>query len=107
MRSAYLALWRARVEAVGTQYFPRRLLHPGHAQHLVLAVEMADDGQIRQVSVLHSSGDPALDHAALAILHKAEPFPPFPPKMKVRTQKLAFAYQWEFLPDTATNGEGP
>lgn len=97
-RSAYLALWRAKVETVGTRDFPQHLIHDSHPHHLVLSVTMGADGRVLQDQIARSSGNPALDRAALHILADAAPFPPFPPAMAARAKTFSFTYEWEFLP---------
>lgn len=98
----YLARWRAAVERAGTQHFPAAAIAAASASTLTLAVTLRADGTIETARVVHSSGSPALDRAALAILHRAAPFPPLPQSLAATSPLLSFAYEWRFLgPDTA------
>ncbi len=49
-----------------------------------------------------SSGDKALDQAALKILRLAAPFDPLPPNIRKDYDVLRFAYEWDFF-DSARN----
>lgn len=104
-RAAYMALWRARVEATGTRHFPRGLLGSGRTHRLLLAVTINADGHVTRARVARSSGDPALDRAALRILSDAAPFPAFPPAMKAHAQQISFTYEWEFLPSSGHSAQ--
>jgi protein TonB len=52
---------------------------------------------LEHARVRRSSGDGAIDEAALAILRLASPFDPFPASLAARYSRLRFAYQWDFL----------
>jgi protein TonB len=52
--------------------------------------------------VRRSSGDKALDQAALRILRLAAPFAPLPDVIRADYDVLRFAYEWDFKPG-ATN----
>ncbi|MDB5908271.1 MAG: energy transducer TonB [Massilia sp.] len=80
----YYKAMQKRVEAVGTLNFPQldgRKLYG----ELVLYIPIFQDGTIYLkdggVRVEKSSGNPALDKAALAIVRRAAPFGKFPPNM--------------------------
>lgn len=93
----YLAEWKAKVERVGTLNFPeeeRRLSMEGSP---VLEVALNADGTIAEILVRKSSGEKALDQAAIRILRLASPFDPFPRDLRDRYKILRFAYEWRFL----------
>lgn len=80
----YYKAMQKRVEEVGTLNFPQvdgRKLYG----ELVLSIPVFQDGTIYLkdggVRIEKSSGNPALDKAALAIVRRAAPFGRFPPNM--------------------------
>ena len=92
----YLDSWRRRVERIGTANYPKELLGNIHAGRPTLEVVIAADGRLDDIVVRHSSGDTALDQAALKILRLAAPFPPLPPNIREDYDVLRFAYEWDF-----------
>lgn len=98
----YLDAWRRRVERIGTANYPTALLGNIHAGRPTLEVVIAADGRLDDIVVRRSSGDTALDQAALKILRLAAPFPPLPPSIREDYDVLRFAYEWDFAP----GGEG-
>ena len=92
--AAYLDTWRRRVERIGTANFPDQ----GHttSTNPVLEVTIGTDGQLENSVVRKSSGNPALDQAALNILHLAVPFDPLPQSVQAQYGVLKFAYEWDF-----------
>ena len=94
----YLDGWRRRVERIGTANYPSELLGNIHAGRPTLEVVIAADGRLDDIVVRRSSGDKALDQAALKILRLAAPFPPLPPDIREDYDVLRFAYEWDFAP---------
>jgi protein TonB len=92
----YLDNWRRRVERIGTANYPTALLGNIHAGRPTLEVVIAADGRLDDIVVRRSSGDTALDQAALKILRLAAPFPPLPPEIRKDYDVLRFAYEWDF-----------
>ncbi len=56
-----------------------------------------------------SSGDKALDQAALKILRLAAPFEPLPANVRKDYDVLRFAYEWDFFDSSrrGTSGRQP
>lgn len=107
-QAAYRELWRQRVERAGAANFPWSALAMGRSQSLTLETTVRADGTVTGTRIRQSSGSPMLDRAALDILRKAGPFPPFPEELKRETAELGFVYNWEFLPgDRAALRVGP
>jgi protein TonB len=92
----YLDAWRRRVERIGTANYPRELLGNIDAGRPTLEVVIAADGRLDDIVVRRSSGDTALDQAALRILRLAAPFAPLPPSIREDYDVLRFAYEWDF-----------
>ncbi len=100
----YLASWKRKVERVGTINFPSAARTAKLSGSPVVEVEIAASGHLRQVKVRRSSGQGALDEAALTILRLASPFDPFPPALAAGYARLRFAYQWDFVAGALQSG---
>jgi protein TonB len=92
----YLVAWRRKVERIGTLNFPAAARHAGAHAAPIIEVAIAADGRLIDARIRRSSGDPALDQAALAILRLASPFDPFPPQLARRYRVLRITYEWQF-----------
>jgi protein TonB len=66
-----------------------------------LEVIIGADGRLDDIVVRRSSGDKALDQAALRILRLAAPFAPLPDVIRADYDVLRFAYEWDFKPGSA------
>lgn len=97
----YLDGWRRRVERIGTANYPTALLGNLSAGRPTLEVVIAADGRLDDIVVRKSSGDKALDQAALRILRLAAPFAPLPDEIRKDFDVLRFAYEWDFSPGDA------
>jgi periplasmic protein TonB len=97
----YLDRWRRRVERLGTLNYPAAA-RAGSARPPVIEVALSDQGVLLDAQIKRSSGDPALDAAALQILRLASPFGAFPPELARKYRSLRFAYQWEFTVKSPT-----
>jgi periplasmic protein TonB len=93
----YLSGWRRRVERIGTANYPEQLLGGLNAGRPTLEVVIGPDGQLEDIVVRSSSGDKALDQAALRILRLAAPFEPLPEAIREDYGVLRFAYEWDFF----------
>ncbi len=94
--AAYLNSWRNRVEQIGTRNFPSQARATDASENPTLEVAIDVDGDLVDIIVRHSSGNPSLDQAALTILRMAAPFEPLPPAVRAEYDVLRFAYEWDF-----------
>jgi protein TonB len=92
----YLDGWRRRVERIGTANYPAQFLGGGRGRP-TLEVVIGPDGALESIVVRRSSGDKALDQAALKILRLAAPFDPLPANVRKDYDVLRFAYEWDFF----------
>jgi periplasmic protein TonB len=93
----YLDGWRHKIEKIGTLNYPNEARRKGKLGNPVLEVVIRADGSLGNVLVRRSSGDRAIDQAALGILKLAAPFDPFPRNLHRDYEQLRFAYEWQFL----------
>jgi len=102
--AAYLDAWRRRVERIGTVNFPERFRGDHGFGRPTLEVAIGAGGQLEDIVVRRSSGNSALDQAAVGILRLAAPFDPLPDEILAEYDVLRFAYEWQFLDGPA---DGP
>jgi len=100
----YLASWKRKVERVGTLNFPAVARNTGLTGSPVVEVRIGANGKLLQANVRRSSGQGALDQAAMTVLKLASPFDPFPPDLAAEYAQLRFAYQWEFVAGALQTG---
>lgn len=96
MLAAYLDGWRRRVERIGTLNFPAEARGQGFSNNPTVEVTIDADGSLEAIVVRESSGNAALDQAALTILRSAAPFEPLPEGVRAEYGLLRFAYEWDF-----------
>ncbi|MBN1237281.1 MAG: TonB family protein [Gammaproteobacteria bacterium] len=95
--AAYLDEWRRRVERIGTVNFPERFRGDHGFGRPTLEVAIGAAGELEEIVVRRSSGNSALDQAAVGILRLAAPFDPLPDAIRAEYDVLRFAYEWQFL----------
>jgi len=81
----YYKSMQSKIENIGTLNFPQRNGRKLYGE-LTLLIPVSPDGTLYEKEggprVERSSGNRALDNAALKIVRRAAPFGPFPPKMR-------------------------
>jgi protein TonB len=102
--ATYLDAWRRRVERIGTMNFPTEARSRGFNGNPTLEVTIDPDGRLAAIVVRRSSGNEALDQAALSILRSAAPFEPLPSSVRAEYDELRFAYEWDFGADAGFAG---
>lgn len=93
----YLDTWKRKIEKIGTLNYPMEARRRSKASNPVLEVVIRADGSLISTAISRSSGDKAIDQAALSILKLAAPFDPFPSTLRKDYEQLRFAYEWQFL----------
>jgi len=90
--AAYLNMWRQKVERIGNANYP-----PGDLYgNLRMLVVINWDGKLKDIRILESSGQHALDEAALRIVRIASPFQDFPVEMRKKYDQLEIIRTWKF-----------
>lgn len=93
----YAAAWVAKVERIGALNFPDEARRRNLTGSLTLAVVIAANGSVREITVLRSSGIPALDEGARRIVELGAPYAPFPEALRRRYDTLVITRGWQFL----------
>ncbi|GAA5176841.1 hypothetical protein GCM10025771_12800 [Niveibacterium umoris] len=97
----YVEDWRQKLERVGTLNFP----HDKNGRlygNLLIEVTIRADGSIGDTRITRSSGNPALDNAALRILQLSSPFAPFNAEQRKKWDELHIIRTWVFSRDAGT-----
>ncbi|MCY4214077.1 MAG: TonB family protein [Gammaproteobacteria bacterium] len=92
VEAAYLEMWRARVERIGTANYPGN----GVAGELRMQVVIRDDGALLDARIIEPSGVAAVDAAALRIVRLSAPFAQFPVEMRKSYDRLEITRDWRF-----------
>ncbi len=93
----YLDAWRRHVERIGTLNFPNAARLAGGSGTPLIQATIDANGHLAAVRIRRSSGNPAIDDAAIRILQIATPFTPFPRALAARHDAIRITYAWEFL----------
>lgn len=91
----YMSQWVRKVERIGNANYPQAAMRGGGEGRLILTVAIRRDGGIDGVTVVQSSGNPALDRAAAGIVEMAAPFAVLP-KTANDPAVLYITREWQF-----------
>lgn len=91
----YMNQWVRKVERIGNANYPQAALRGDGDGRLILTVAIRRDGGIDGVTVVQSSGNPALDRAATGIVEMAAPFAVLP-KTADDPSVLYITREWQF-----------
>lgn len=97
--AAYLQAWINKVERLGNLNYPDEARRRGLSGTLVLSVRLNPAGELRDVEVARSSGEPVLDQAAIRIVELAAPYAPFTEAMREEYDELVITRTWAFRRD--------
>ena len=95
----YLDTWRRKIEKIGNQNYPEKAKRDKIHGNLTLKVALNQNGTIRDLVIMKSSGKKLLDDAAIRIVRLAAPFKPLTAEMKKDTDVLEIIRVWRFQPD--------
>ncbi|WP_250655523.1 energy transducer TonB [Alkalimarinus coralli] len=91
----YISLVTNKIERIGTLNFPDEARSKLYGRPRLL-IAIRSDGSLRDVSVLHSSGNNVLDDKALKIVRMAAPFPPFPDEVRQERDEVELIRTLQF-----------
>lgn len=95
VEAQYVEAWRERIEALGTEHYPREARGKIYGS-LQLTVYIRRDGSLEKVEIDRPANQAVLNQAAMRIVQLAAPFPPLPPEMAITTDILAITRTWHF-----------
>lgn len=94
--AGYVEEWRRRVEIIGNLYYPQDLALKDVSGDLLLDAAIDKEGKIKSIRILRTSGNSALDNAAINIVKLASPFSPLPQEIIEETDILHITRTWKF-----------
>ena len=97
--AAYLQAWINKVERLGNVNYPDEARRRGLSGTLVLSVRLNPEGELINIEVARSSGEPVLDQAAIRIVELAAPYAPFTEAMREEYDELVITRTWAFRRD--------
>lgn len=100
--AVYLANWRRKIESIGNLNYPKEAQQNQLYGSLRMMVSILPDGSVKEIRILHSSGNRVLDDAAVRIVQLAAPFQEFPIEMRKNTDILEIIRTWKFEKSTRT-----
>ena len=98
--AAYIDKFREKVEFYGNRYYPEQAKLNRLSGEVRIMVILNQNGGIRAIRLIDSSGHPILDEAAKASVRQAAPFGAFDSKMK-DISELRIVRTWRFDPAEA------
>ena len=102
VEAGYLAQWVSKIEHVGNLNYPAEAEVKKISGNLRLNVRINASGQVIDVEISRSSGFNILDQAAKRIVRLAEPYPPFPDKLREKADQIVIVRTWEFQSNQLT-----
>ena len=94
--ASYMDSWRAKVERIGNLNYPEEAKRRNLTGNLVLDVAINPDGKLDHINIIRSSGQKALDDAAIRIVRLAAPYAPFPKSFRDEVDILHITRTWKF-----------
>ncbi len=102
VEAGYLAQWVNKIEHIGNLNYPAEAELKKIDGNLRLNVRINSAGKVIDIRVTRPSGKQILDQAARRIVRLAEPFAPFPERMKEKADQVVIVRTWEFLSNRLT-----
>lgn len=96
VEAGYLAQWVKKIEHIGNLNYPAEAEVEKLIGSLRVNVRINAAGKVLDVKISRPSGHSILDQAALRIVRLAEPFAPFPTKLKDKADQIVIVRTWEF-----------
>ena len=106
VEAGYLAQWVSKIEHIGNLNYPAEAEVNRIDGSLRVNVRINSSGQVLSIEVSRPSGHSILDQAARRIVRLAEPFPPFPAKLREKADQIVIVRTWEFKSNTFTTSSG-
>ncbi len=95
----YFEAWRQKVERLGALNYPKEA-KAGNLGSLKLTVSLSTKGKIESITINKTSGNKALDEAAIKIVKLGEPYAVFSERMRKEVDLINITRIWKFTEDS-------
>lgn len=95
----YFEAWRQKVERLGALNYPKEA-KTGNLGSLKLTVSLSTKGKIESITINKTSGNKALDEAAIKIVKLGEPYAVFSERMRKEVDLINITRIWKFTEDS-------
>ncbi len=95
----YFEAWRQKVERLGALNYPEEA-KAGNLGSLKLTVSLSAKGRIESITINKTSGNKALDEAAIKIVKLGEPYAVFSERMRKEVDLINITRIWKFTEDS-------
>ena len=92
----YMKDWETKVERMGNLNYPEEATKKNFSGTLTMDVGIKSDGSVYSIRISRSSGNPALDEAAIKIVRMSAPFAPLPLELGKELDVLVITRVWKF-----------
>jgi TonB family protein len=92
----YISDWLRKVERIGNLNYPEVAKEKDFSARLTMEVGIRADGSIDHIAITKSSGVPALDEAAKAIVRMGEPYSALSKDLTEEVDVLVIQRSWQF-----------
>lgn len=99
--AAYIEDWRAKIERLGTEYYPEQAKGT-LSDALQLTAYIDKEGHLIRVDIHQPAQNPLFNVAAQRIVRLASPFAPFSTEMREQSDVLAITRSWRFTQGSLT-----
>lgn len=96
LAAQYMKDWETKVERIGNLNYPEVAKKKNFHGTLTMEVGIKADGSIYNMRIKRSSGNKALDDAAIRIVRISAPFPPLPDSLLKELDVLIITRVWKF-----------
>ena len=96
---SYFEAWRQKVERLGALNYPKEA-KAGNLGSLKLTVSLSAKGKIESITINKTSGNKALDEAAIKIVKLGEPYAVFSERMRKEVDLINITRIWKFTEDS-------
>ncbi len=101
----YIRDWERKIEDAGNLHYPEVAQEKGFTGILSMDVGIRADGSLYNIRIVESSGNEALDEAAIQIVERSAPFSPLPKSTAQQTDVLAIRRVWHFSDELGLQSE--
>jgi TonB family protein len=95
LEAEYVRRWQVAIEQFGNAQYRDTAKHHGNGD-VRLRVRVDSQGGLRGIQVLATSGEAALDRAAIETVERLAPFSAFPPALANSVEELDIIRTWQF-----------